>query len=412
MVTPDPNQRLGGEIIVVPGLGMMHDPNQRLGAIIVVPGLRHGTPNRIKDIEAEVPGCGMSQFLTSGAQGDRQWIVPITVCCGSYNARKNFPLQRKSETVEMMDLLGSTNATNNHQKWIKLNVDQTGFYRVKYDDKLTARLQYVIQANHLSPTDRFGILDDSFALFMACKQSLSSLFSLMSAYMEELEYTVLSKFITMSKKVARIAADASPELSEYIKLFLINLFQYSADLDGILELNAMSSDNRLLCIFGRTFSAAKNNPTSLGTTLEEREAAYLAARERIFSEENGGIRESVAPKPRNVPMVARRMIAHALFEKNEETSKNPHIHANASGVKDDQEFEGQEMLHNSTFSLFYFYSFLSSLLVSCSNCYWRSDCFFVETHGVIVGALLLEYIVQNLVHAKGALTNLNMALGT
>ncbi|KAF9599430.1 hypothetical protein IFM89_037196 [Coptis chinensis] len=42
--------------------------------------------------------------------------------------------------------------------------------------------------------------------------------------------------------------------------------------------------------------AAKNNPTSLGTTLEEREAVYLAAHERIFSEDDGGIRESIAPK--------------------------------------------------------------------------------------------------------------------
>ncbi|KAF9598369.1 hypothetical protein IFM89_027257 [Coptis chinensis] len=36
-----------------------------------------------------------------------------------------------------------------------------------------------------------------------------------------------------------------------------------------------------------------------------------------------------------------------LFEKNEETSKNPHIHANASGVKDDQEFEDVQYLYKS-----------------------------------------------------------------
>lgn len=52
-------------------------------------------------------------------------------------------------------------------------------------------------------------------------------------------------------------------------------------------------------------------------SLEEREAAYQAARERIFSD-----RASVSPessseqretqRPRPVPVVARRMIAHAL----------------------------------------------------------------------------------------------------
>lgn len=51
-------------------------------------------------------------------------------------------------------------------------------------------------------------------------------------------------------------------------------------------------------------------------SFQEREAAYLAARERIFSpsssEEIGEPKEQVVPRPRTVPVVARRMIAHAL----------------------------------------------------------------------------------------------------
>lgn len=108
--------------------------------------------------------------------------------------------------------------------WIKLNVDQTGFYRVKYDEKLAAGLRSAIEKNYLSATDRFGnldvltyllcpvkgdrvanieklsltgILDDSFALCMACQQSLTSLLTLMGAYREELDYTVLSNLISV-----------------------------------------------------------------------------------------------------------------------------------------------------------------------------------------------------------------------
>lgn len=51
------------------------------------------------------------------------------------------------------------------------------------------------------------------------------------------------------------------------------------------------------------------------STLEEREAAYLAARERIFSLDVGEMKEPVKQRPRNVPVVARRMIAHALGQK-------------------------------------------------------------------------------------------------
>ncbi|KAI9156876.1 hypothetical protein LWI28_013526 [Acer negundo] len=59
----------------------------------------------------------------------------------------------------------------------------------------------------------------------------------------------------------------------------------------------------------------KNQSPSLGHSLEEREAAYLAARERIFSTGVCTVTEPVRQKPRNVPVVARRMIAHALGQK-------------------------------------------------------------------------------------------------
>ncbi|KAJ7978243.1 R3H domain containing protein [Quillaja saponaria] len=55
--------------------------------------------------------------------------------------------------------------------------------------------------------------------------------------------------------------------------------------------------------------------SSLQHSLEERNAAYLAARERIFSMNLGEVKESVKQKPRTDPVVARRMIAHALGQR-------------------------------------------------------------------------------------------------
>ncbi|KAI3980672.1 hypothetical protein MKX01_025237 [Papaver californicum] len=150
---------------------------------------------KLKDNKLEFD---QSQFLQSGASGNGQWIVPITLYCGSYEAHKNFLLQSKSESLDVVKLLGSSDVKGNHKQWIKLNVDQAGFYRVKYDDDLQARIRYAIEASSLFITDRFGVLDDSYALFMACKQSLSSLFVLMTAYRKELDYTVLSHLITIS----------------------------------------------------------------------------------------------------------------------------------------------------------------------------------------------------------------------
>ncbi|CDP08301.1 unnamed protein product [Coffea canephora] len=167
-----------------------------------------------------------SHFLLSGSPGDGQWVVPVTLCCGSYDSRKSFLLQAKSEAHDIKELLGAS--VSKSSSWVKINLDQAGFYRVKYDDDLSARLRHAIEKKYLSTMDRYGILDDSYALSMACQQSLASLLALMGAYKEEIDYTVLSNLISISAKVVRVAADAVPHLLDNIKLFFINLFQYSA----------------------------------------------------------------------------------------------------------------------------------------------------------------------------------------
>ncbi|XP_057471423.1 uncharacterized protein LOC130760220 [Actinidia eriantha] len=59
-------------------------------------------------------------------------------------------------------------------------------------------------------------------------------------------------------------------------------------------------------------SALKAEKTAAPFSLEEREAAYKAARERIFTRYEGEMSEPMKQKPRSIPVVARRMIAHAL----------------------------------------------------------------------------------------------------
>lgn len=97
-----------------------------------------------------------SHFLASGSAGVREWIVPITLCCGSYATTQKFLLKTKSELINVSQLLGSSINNAGEKAWIKFNVDQTGFYRVKYNGELETRLRYAIENNELSATDRFG----------------------------------------------------------------------------------------------------------------------------------------------------------------------------------------------------------------------------------------------------------------
>uniref|UniRef100_A0A0E0IBI7 Aminopeptidase n=1 Tax=Oryza nivara TaxID=4536 RepID=A0A0E0IBI7_ORYNI len=167
-----------------------------------------------------------AQFLSDGSSGPGLWIVPITSCCGSYDAQKKFLLKGKTDKVHI-DLTASQNAGGEKGEncWIKLNVDQTGFYRVKYDDELAAGLEKAIKANKLSLMDKIGIVEDSYSLSVARKQTLTSLLRLLNAYRNESDYTVLSH---VCLGIDKISVDATPELSRDIKQLLINLLLSAA----------------------------------------------------------------------------------------------------------------------------------------------------------------------------------------
>ena len=102
-----------------------------------------------------------------GLQGEGQWIVPITLSVGTYSNRKSFLLETKVGKLDLSELDHSHYASsqpneNKNQEvaeklWVKVNVGQTGFYRVKYDSALTARLRKAIEKKCLSPEDKFGM---------------------------------------------------------------------------------------------------------------------------------------------------------------------------------------------------------------------------------------------------------------
>ena len=82
------------------------------------------------------------------------------------NARLSF-WKKKSQKLDISELVHSPHQNKstfnekNEEKcdehfWVKVNIEQSGFYRVKYEDKLAARLRKAIESNCLSATDKFG----------------------------------------------------------------------------------------------------------------------------------------------------------------------------------------------------------------------------------------------------------------
>ncbi|XP_026389078.1 uncharacterized protein LOC113283905 isoform X2 [Papaver somniferum] len=91
-----------------------------------------------------------------------------------------------------------------------------------------------------------------------------------------------------------------------------------------------------------TLPASKTNTVSTKSSLEEREAAYLAARQRIFSKDDSEVKELVTPKPRNIPVVARRMIAHALGQRVSSSSAGVTPSTRNEPNQKNQELSGSE----------------------------------------------------------------------
>uniref|UniRef100_A0A0D9VDT6 Aminopeptidase n=1 Tax=Leersia perrieri TaxID=77586 RepID=A0A0D9VDT6_9ORYZ len=174
---------------------------------------------KLKDGKLEME---QTQFLSSGAEGVGQWVVPITLCCCSYSRQEKFLLHGKQEDF---NLSGLVECQKKDDFWIKLNINQTGFYRVSYDEEFASRLRYAIEASKLSSADRYGVLDDTYALCMAGKQKLVTLLHLIAAYKDETEYTVLAHVIHTSLSIVEMMAVAAPEGLDKLKKFLVDFLE-------------------------------------------------------------------------------------------------------------------------------------------------------------------------------------------
>ncbi|XP_068647529.1 aminopeptidase M1-like [Aristolochia californica] len=192
-------------------------------------------------------------FLSSGSIGNGQWVVPLTLYLGPDKNRSSYLLEEKVGQMDISGLLHSQDRNiqcenknvdvwENEQYWVKVNAEQTGFYRVKYDDKLSVKLLAAVKANLLSTADKFGILDDCYALCEACQQPLSSLLSVMDVYREEVDYIIVSRLIYIITKVVKISTDAIPDFLKELKQIFISLLLFSAD---TLGWDAVSGENHL-----------------------------------------------------------------------------------------------------------------------------------------------------------------------
>ena len=125
-----------------------------------------------------------TRFFLSGVpdRDDRsQWSVPLGIRTeGAEDTFRVFEEQKASVGVG-----------GRRGGWVKVNPDQTGFYRSNYSAELWNRLGAAVQAGELSSaTDRLGLQNDAFALARAGYLDPGRPLALAPAYRNETDYTV------------------------------------------------------------------------------------------------------------------------------------------------------------------------------------------------------------------------------
>ena len=125
------------------------------------------------------------RFMLNGIVDGSQWPVPITIL-------REHGIESALMDSKEMDL--------DAKGFIKLNADQTGFYRVLYETDLMSNLNSRIEK--LSYLDAWGIVNDYFAFLKAGKISLSQYLDGIKPFTDLKEYVVAQElagqFFTLS----------------------------------------------------------------------------------------------------------------------------------------------------------------------------------------------------------------------
>ncbi|XP_022255971.1 endoplasmic reticulum aminopeptidase 1-like, partial [Limulus polyphemus] len=97
-----------------------------------------------------------SEFFEKNTSYDYQWHVPVTFITDKSTEVQKF----------LLSTINGTFSVEEDTKWIKLNVNQTGLYRVMYEEEEWRTFTEVLRQDHwkLHSGDRANLLDDGFSL--------------------------------------------------------------------------------------------------------------------------------------------------------------------------------------------------------------------------------------------------------
>ncbi|MBO0887644.1 M1 family metallopeptidase, partial [Candidatus Bathyarchaeota archaeon] len=157
------------------------------------------------------------RFLLSGTAPKTVWPVPVTMKLNG--ATKKLLLDKEEAIV----------AAPGGVESVKLNIDQTGFYRVHYGG-----IYDRVWKATLSGLDRYGIISDAYAFAFQGRMSFSEYLSLVDRYTNEQEYLPAYEVSDQLASIYALAPDAVSEPSKKFHRAQLKILSDKTDENSVL----------------------------------------------------------------------------------------------------------------------------------------------------------------------------------
>ena len=195
------------------------------------------------------------RFLSSGdvqaIDDEAIWHVPLNILHGPLKAGRSdgattslsmepimLTKRRDQFAIPMLHVT---------EDFVKLNGEQTGFYRVAYPKAMLDRLGAAVTAGLLGPSDRLGILNDVFSLAFALQTPTIDALNLLGTYRDAMEQDLII-WMEISGQLGKLKSmlfEHAPPTREALSRLMLELFSPIVDRLG-WEFSATDPDKVML----------------------------------------------------------------------------------------------------------------------------------------------------------------------
>ena len=148
-----------------------HASKTRVKAMMTEWIRRPGYPVLAVKSEGKKLKISQQRFLLDGKSQPSDWPVPLTLKING--KEQKMLMERGEESIDVPDGVKS----------LKLNLEQTGFYRVYYEG-----LYDKVWSADMSPLDRYGIVSDAYAFTVQGKMDFNQYLAIIDRYIDEKDY--------------------------------------------------------------------------------------------------------------------------------------------------------------------------------------------------------------------------------